>query len=139
MDWNKIQKNVGDVVTDAVRDFIDEQCEETAFLAKEMQRKKDIKNTIMALIKVKQDDITIYNLLNEYFEIENISEAETIVREARISYQIIGLRKYLTGKGMKVHEFRELARECKLEEKLSENAQLRTMPIEKLDIVIRKK
>ena len=110
MGWNKIQKNAGDVVTDAVRDFIDEQCEETAFLAKEMQRKKDIKNTIMALIKVKQDDITIYNLLNEYFEIENISEAETIVREARISYQIIGLRKYLTGKGMKVHEFRELAR-----------------------------
>ncbi len=42
----------------------------------------------MALIKLNQEDITIYNLMKEYFDIDSINEVESLVCEAGISYQI---------------------------------------------------
>ena len=138
MDWNIIKEKLGDTITEALGKYIDEQCDEAAFSAKELQRKKDMRSTIMALIKLNQEDITIYNLMKEYFDINSINEVEALVCEARISYQIRELRKYFTGKGMSVFEFRKLAQDCKIEEKLYENVKLRTMSIEKLAIEIKK-
>ena len=39
---------------------------------------------------------------------------------------------------MSVFEFRKLAQDCKIEEKLYENVKLRTMSVEKLAIEIKK-
>ena len=138
MDWNIIKEKLGDTITEALRKYIDGQCDEAAFSAKELQRKKDMRRTIMALIKLNQEDITIYNLMKEYFDIDSINEVESLVCEARISYQIRELRKYFTGKGMSVFEFRKLAQDCKIEEKLYVNVKLRTMSVEKLAIEIKK-
>ena len=97
-----------------------------------------MRSTIMALIKLNQEDITIYNLMKEYFDIDSINEVESLVCEAGISYQIREQRKYFTGKGMFVFEFRRLAQDCKIEEKLYGNVKLRTMSVEKLAIEIKK-
>ena len=86
----------------------------------------------MALIAVKQDDITIYRLLDKIFGVESIKDAEEIVLQARVSHQIICLREFLTENGMSLQEFRQYSKENNLELKLKDNSKLRYLSVEKL-------
>ena len=132
MDWKKIQHTLGVTVVEALREYVDKECEIEAKQAAEFQRIKDIKKTVMALIAVKQDDITNYRLLDKIFGVESIKDAEEIVLQARVSHQIICLREFLTENGMSLQEFRQYSKENNLELKLKDNSKLRYLSVEKL-------
>jgi hypothetical protein len=80
----------------------------------------------------------MYKLLQKYFGVESILEAEECINKAKISFQIIKLREYLNEQGMTNSEFRRYADEHHLRIKLKNNPRLLDLSAEKLKLAIEK-
>lgn len=115
----RITKN-WDFLNDAVIDYINQYCDNEIVRAKEKQREKDISSAVCAFVELKRTDSEIYQLLNKHFCVENISEAQDYIKNARIHIQIINLRIYCTEHGMTLAEFRQYAKDHTLEKSLNQ-------------------
>lgn len=124
---------------DTTIEAIERHYDEEIVQAKERQRKKDIYAAICAFVKLKQSDGTIYELLNDCFGIQDISEAREYVKKARVHMQVVRLRDYCIEIGMTPSEFRQYAIDHKLEETISNNLILLDMSANKLKATIDKK
>lgn len=134
MDWKQGLQKMGIFLRDNAVDYINQYCDEEVVRAKEAQRKTDIYKAVCAFVELKQSDAVIYELLNEYFSIEDISEAREYISRARIHKQIKNLRVYCTGHGMTTFEFRKYAEAHALEEKLKSTPTLLELSPEKLKL-----
>ena len=118
MDLKQELQKIGIFLNDAVIDYINQYCDNEIVRAKEKQREKDISSAVCAFVELKRTDSEIYQLLNKHFCVENISEAQDYIKNARIHIQIINLRIYCTEHGMTLAEFRQYAKDHTLEKKL---------------------
>ena len=106
--------------------------------AQERQKNRDIELAVKAFLELKQSDVEIYRLLEKYYKIDSISEAEVLIKKVKVSSQIIKLREYMETKGMPSSEFRTYAKEHNLEVKLHENPKMLDMTAGKLKEAIEK-
>ena len=138
MDLKQELQKIGIFLNDAVIDYINQYCDNEIVRAKEKQREKDISSAVCAFVELKRTDSEIYQLLNKHFCVENISEAQDHIKNARIHIQIINLRIYCTEHGMTLAEFRQYAKDHTLEKKLESTSKLREMSPEKLKAYLEK-
>lgn len=134
MDWKQGLKKMGIFLRDNAVDYINQCCDEEIVQTKEAQRKTDIYKAVCAFVELKQSDAIIYELLNNHFNVEDISEAREYISRARIHKQIKNLRVYCTGHGMTTFEFRKYAEEYALEEQLKSTPKLLELSPEKLKL-----
>lgn len=139
MDVKKLLTGSKDFLIDATIVAIEKHCDEEIDRAKEHQRDNDIFKAACAFVELKQSDSSIYGLLNDYFGVEDISEAREYVKKARIHTQIVNLRVYCTENGMTNSEFRQYATDHSLEAKLKVTSKLLEMSPEKLKAYLDKK
>lgn len=132
MDWKQGLQNMGVFLRENAVDYINQCCDEEVVRAKEAQRKTDICKAVCAFVELTQSDAVIYELLNDHFAVEDISEAREYISRARIHKQIKNLRVYCTGNGMTPFEFRKYAEEHALEERLKSTPKLLELSPEKL-------
>ena len=125
---------MGIFLRDNVVDYINRCCDEEIVQTKETQRKTDIYKAVCAFVELKQSDAIIYELLNDHFSVEDISEAREYISRARIHKQIKKLRVYCTGHGMTTFEFCKYAEEHALEEQLKSTPKLLELSPEKLKL-----
>lgn len=138
MDWKQRLQKMGIFLRDNAVDYINRCCDEEVVRAKEAQRKTDIYKAVCAFVELKQSDDVIYELLNDHFSVEDISEAREYISRARIHKQIKNLRIYCTEHGMTPFEFRRYAEEHALEEKLKSTPKLLDLTPEKLKVYLDK-
>ena len=134
MDWKQGLQKMGVFLRDNAVDYINQCCDEEVLRAKGEQRKADIYKAVCAFVELKQPDAVIYELLNDHFAVEDISEAREYISRARIHRQIKNLRVYCTGHGMTPLEFRKYAEEHDLEERLKSTPKLLELSPEKLKV-----
>ena len=84
MDLKQELQKIGIFLNDAVIDYINQYCDNEIVRAKEKQREKDISSAVCAFVELKRTDSEIYQLLNKHFCVENISEAQDYIKNARI-------------------------------------------------------
>lgn len=104
----------------------------------EFQKERDLKAVVLAFLELKVSTEKIYILLNNYFGIESIPDAARIIISAKISHQIIALRQYCSQDGMSDTQFREYAKQHKLEARLSSDEKLLELKPEKLKSLLDK-
>lgn len=138
MDWKQRLQKMGIFLRDNAVDYINRCCDEEVVRAKEAQRKTDIYKAVCAFVELKQSDDVIYELLNDHFSVEDISEAREYISRASIHKQIKNLRIYCTEHGMTPFEFRRYAEEHALEEKLKSTPKLLDLTPEKLKVYLDK-
>lgn len=138
MDWKQGLQKMGIFLRDNAVDYINQCCDEEVVRAKEAQRKTDIYKAVCAFVELKQSDAVIYELLNDHFSVEDISEAREYISRARIHKQIKNLRVYCTEHGMTPFEFRKYAEEHALEEQLKSTPKLLELSPEKLKVYLDK-
>lgn len=136
--WKEQLLNAGFVLKGIALEIIESHCDSEITEAQERQRHRDIEHATKAFLELKQNDIEIYHLLKEYFDIDSINEAEIVLGKAKISSQIGKLREYMETMGMSSSEFRVYAKEHNLNEKLRYNSKLLDMTAEKLKSAIEK-
>ena len=107
MDLKQELQKIGIFLNDAVIDYINQYCDNEIVRTKEKQREKDISSAVCAFVELKRTDSEIYQLLNKHFCVENISEAQDYIKNARIHIQIINLRIYCKEHVMTLAEFRQ--------------------------------
>lgn len=139
MDWKQGLQKMGIVLRDGAIDYINKCCDEEVVQAKNAQKRADINKAVCAFVELKQSDSAIYGLLNEYFDVEDISEAREYVKKARVHTQIVNLRVYCTENGMTNSEFRQYATDHALEANLKATSKLLEMSPEKLKAYLDKK
>lgn len=132
MDVKKFLVGTKDFLMDATIEVIEGHFAEEIAQAKKRQKDKDIYAATCAFAELKQDDGTIYGLLNDYFGVDDISEAREYVKKARVRMQVVNLRVYCTEKGMTNSEFRQYAIDHALETNLKSTPRLLEMSPEKL-------
>lgn len=132
VDWKQGLQKMGIFLRDNALDYINQCCDEEVLQAKEFQRKTDIYKAVCAFVELKQPDSVIYGLLNDHFDVEDISEAREYISKARVHMQIVNLRIYCTEHGMTSSEFRQYAVDHALEAKLSSTPRLLELSPEKL-------
>lgn len=138
MDLKQELQKLGIFLKDTVIDYINQYCDNEIVRAKEKQREKDISSAVRAFVELKKTDGEIYQLLNKHFGVENISEAQDYIKNARIHIQIINLKIYCTEHGMTLSEFRQYAKNHMLEKELESTSKLREMSPEKLKAYLEK-
>lgn len=138
MDLKQELQKLGIFSKDTVIAHINQYCDNEIVRAKEKQREKDISSAVRAFVELKRTDGEIYKLLNKHFGVENISEAQDYIKNARIHIQIINLRIYCTEHGMTLSEFRQYAKDHMLEKKLESTSKLREISPEKLKAYLEK-
>lgn len=134
MDWKQGLQKMGIFLRDNAVDYINQCCDEEVVRAKEAQRKIDTYKAVCAFVELKQSDAVIYELLNDHFSVEDISEAREYISRACIHKQIKNLRVYCTERGMTPFEFRKYAEEHSLEEQLKSKPKLLELSPEKLKV-----
>ena len=132
MDWKQELQKMGIFLRDNAIDYINQYCDEEVVQAKGFQRKIDIYKAVCAFVELKQPDAVIYELLNDHFDIEDISEAREYINRARVHKQIKNLRVYCTEHGMTLSEFRQYTVSHDLEVKLRSTPKLLELSPEKL-------
>lgn len=131
-------KEVGLIVKESARQDIESYYEQEITDAKLRQKLIDINSTVRAFLELNVSDVDMYKLLQKYFGVESILEAEECINKAKISFQIIKLREYLNEQGMTNSEFRRYADEHHLRIKLKNNPRLLDLSAEKLKLAIEK-
>ena len=128
----------GLTVKDGVRQGVECHYEQEIADAKARQKRTDISSAVKAFIELKVSDVDMYKLLQKYFGVGSIAEAEEFIKKAKISSQIIKLREHLSEQGMTNSEFRRYADDNHLEKKLNDNIKLLDLSAEKLKLAVEK-
>lgn len=122
-----------DVTRQAIQDCIEEEC----IAEKKKQEYKDIVKAIMALCDIGVEEEKLYELLYNYFGINDRSEAEKYIREGKnIEFPFRKLREYLTEQGYTNSEMREFMEVHNVREKLENNVSLSELSIEELKVIV---
>ena len=79
------------------------------------QKQRDILAATKAFIELKADDKQLYSLLNRYFRVNSISEAEEYINKAKAHWQIVKLREYCINHGMAEKDFRPYCEQHQVE------------------------
>lgn len=129
----------GDILRDAGRDVLNGYERDAYEKGRDDQRDLDIRAAIKAILDAKQNNTTLPDLLNAYFDVESISDANQYITDAKVDYQYAALKTFCMKQGMSRSEFLEYADHYSLNEKLETNPKLLDIPVEKLKAAIEKK
>lgn len=122
-DWKGRLSKTGYNLKRLALEVVKRHCDSEAEEAKEHQKIRDVELATQAFLELKQSDVEIYRLLGKYFKIDSIAEAESILKKAKVTSQIIKLREYMEAKGMSSSEFRIYAKEHNLEGEIEKRHQ----------------
>ena len=129
-------------VGDAVREGIIRRDDEIAYQAADeatiREHDRMIRAAIAAFIDLDADNETIYELLDKHFGVTAIRDAVEYTKYARINSQYYKLKEYKQGQGMTPPEFRTYITDTHFDERMENEAKLRTLSAEKLATALEK-
>ena len=129
---------VGDIIRESIIRRDDEIAYQAADEATLREHDRMIQSAIAAFIDLDVDNETIYELLDKHFCVTAIRDAVEYTKHARINSQYYKLREYKQRQGMAPPEFRAYISDTHFEERMENEAKLRTLSVEKLASVLEK-
>lgn len=138
-DLRTILKKAGVCIKEFVIESIERYYDTRIEDAKAYQRKRDVSQVVSAFIELKQSEVEIYRLLEKYFGIDSITEANEYLSKAKIRVQISKLREYMISQGMTRLEYKNYSKDNHIEEKLEQNPKLLEISVQKLIVEIEKR
>lgn len=121
---------------EGVRQYVNDIYNEGYDAGLAFQKKLDVRSAVMAFLELKVKDQDIYRLLSEHFGIDSIAEATELLKNVKISRQIIAPRKHCEKIGISDDDFYWYSRSHNLEERLAEDEKLLNMQPDKLKAII---
>lgn len=124
-----------DVTREGVGRFMDDERQEAA----DIQWRRDVMNATMAFAEFGADEYRIFELLNKYFNINDIAEAREYIKEgAQIRYPFRRLVDYLLASGFNHDSARDFMEKNLVKEKLRHDPSLANLPPEELKLRVEK-